>query len=291
MSFTAYIARAFCHNSFGGNPAGVVIVNQGASFTSAQMQAIAKELNFSETVFISPVESYSYKALYFTPTSSIDFCGHATLAAFGVLKLLGSLKDAIYLLDTQAGKCEVILKDHLIFLSQPLPVFGEKVEEMEIIPILGDYVSPDEPHPRIVSTGLRDIFVRVKDERCLQSVKPNFALMSELNRRTRSIGMHVFSLNPPGDTITAHCRNFAPLYGIEEESATGSSSGALACYLFEKEMLSLDSEHRLLFRQGDSLNSPSDIYVHLSTCGRVIEKVECGGAVIIDEARELKIPL
>ncbi len=253
------------------------------------MQAIAKELNFSETVFILPIESHAYKALYFTPTSSIDFCGHATLAAFGVLKQLGSQKNSIYSLDTQVGKCEVALKDHLIFLSQPLPIFGEKIKETAITPILGGYVS-DEPHSCIVSTGLRDIFVRVHDEKCLQLLKPNLTLMSELNRKTDSIGMHVFSLDPPGSTYTAHCRNFAPLYGIDEESATGSSNGALACYLFEKGMLSPDSEHRLLFRQGDSLSAPSDIYVHLRTYEGAIKKVECGGEVVIDEARELKVP-
>ncbi len=290
MNFTAYIARAFCHNSLGGNPAGVVIVNQEFSFSSAQMQAIAKKLNFSETVFISSLDSHVYKALYFTPTSSIDFCGHATLAAFGVLKQLGLLKGSVHSLDTQVGKCEVTLKDHLIFLSQPLPVFGEKIEEAEITPILGNYVSTDEPHPRIVSTGLRDIFVRVRDEKCLQSLNPNLALMSELNRKTDSIGMHVFSLDPPESTNTAHCRNFAPLYGIDEESATGSSNGALACYLFEKGILSPGSEHKLLFRQGDNLNAPSDIYVHLSTHEDTIKKVECGGEVVIDEIRELKVP-
>lgn len=290
MNFTAYIARAFCHDSLGGNPAGVVIVNPGSAFTDTQMQAIAKVLNFSETVFISPIGSHSYKTLYFTPTSSIDFCGHATLAAFGTLKQLGLLKGSQFPLDTQAGKCEVVLKDHLIFLSQPLPVFGEKIEETEITRILGDCVSADKPSPRVVSTGLRDIFVRVKDEESLQSIKPNLALISELNKKTDSVGIHIFSLDPPGSTHTAHCRNFAPLFGIDEESATGSSNGALACHLFEAGTLSPGSKHQLLFRQGESLNAPSDIYVHLTTSEGTIQRVECGGEVVIDEVRTLNMP-
>lgn len=289
MNCTAYIARAFCHHSLGGNPAGVVIVNQ-ESFNPIQMQFIAKELNFSETIFISSLGSHSYKAHYFTPTSPIEFCGHATLAAFGVLKQLKLATDMTYTLETQVGKCEVILKDHLIFLSQPLPIFGEKIEVNELIPILGDKVISNESPPRIVSTGLPDILVRVEDEKCLQSLKPNLALMSELNRKTNSIGIHVFFLNPPGSAITAHCRNFAPLYGINEESATGSSNGSLACYLFENGLLSPDSSHKLLFRQGDSLNAPSDIYVRLSIYDGTIKKVECGGEVVIDETRELKFP-
>lgn len=289
MNFTAYIARAFCHNSLGGNPAGVVIVKQESPFSSDQMQAIAKELNFSETVFISSLDKHSYKALYFTPTSSIDFCGHATLAAFGVLKQLKLLKDSSYSLDTQVGKCEVTLKDHLVFLSQPLPIFGEELELNSLTPILGPDISKD-PHPRIVSTGLRDIFVCVPTEKCLQSLTPNLTLLSELNQKTDSIGMHVFTLSH-GSPYTAHCRNFAPLFGINEESATGSSNGALACHLFEQNLLPPATNHTLLFRQGDSLNAPSDIHIHLNTPNNTITKVECGGEVIIDEARELSVPL
>ena len=77
-----YIARAFCRDHLGGNLAGVVL-EQG--FITAQMQAIAKNLNFSETAFLLKIGPTLYKILYFTPNSSIDFCGHATIAAFGVL--------------------------------------------------------------------------------------------------------------------------------------------------------------------------------------------------------------
>lgn len=287
--FTAYVARAFCHNSEGGNPAGVVIVDKESQFAVEQMQRIAALLNFSETAFISTLQPESYKARYFTPTSEIEFCGHATLAAFGVLKNLKSLKDAVYPLETPVGPCEVTLKDRLVFLSQPLPEFCETINQSEINAIFRGSVCQDEPYPQIVSTGLRDIFVRVKDKECLQALKPDLTLMSQLNERTRSVGIHVFALNPAGSVITAYCRNFAPLYGINEESATGSSNGALACHLFDKGLLPQGVKHRLLFRQGESLNAPSDIYVHLHSQERRIEKVECGGEVVLDETRQIKL--
>lgn len=286
MNCTVYVARAFCHHSQGGNPAGVVIDTPVSSFTEAQKQAIAKQLNFSETVFISPKDARSFRALYFTPNSPIAFCGHATLAAFGVLNELKLLNGSVFPLETQAGECEVTLKGHLIFLTQLLPVFKEEIQTSEIIPILGAGVSLENPYPRIVSTGLRDIFVRVRNEKCLQSLNPNLELMSDLNRKTDSIGMHVFSLDSQESRYTAHCRNFAPLFGINEESATGSSSGALACYLFEQGLLPQGSEHKLLFRQGDALNAPSDIHVHLRSLKDTITRVECGGEVVIDEVRE-----
>lgn len=290
MKFTAYVARAFCHDSLGGNPAGVVFVEKESQFSQVDMQLIAKQLNFSETAFISTLESGSYKARYFTPSSEIEFCGHATLAAFGVLKKLKSLKDAVYDLDTPVGRCEVTLKDRMVFLSQQLPEFGETIDQSEIHAIFRGAVFQDEPCPRIVSTGLRDIFVRVKDKECLQALKPDLSRMSQLNKRTSSVGIHVFALNASGSVITAHCRNFAPLYGIDEESATGSSNGALACHLFNEGLLPHGALHQLLFRQGESLNAPSDIYVHLCTHEEVIEKVECGGEVFVDEERELQVP-
>lgn len=288
MSHIAYVARAFCHQSNGGNPAGVVIVDEKSPFTPDQMQSIAKQLNFSETAFIYPLKERSYKALYFTPTDPVDFCAHATLAAFGVLRKLNSLTDATYQLDTQVGPCEVALKDHLIFLTQPLPVFEETLHASEIAPLIGDSVCSDSTQPRIVSIGLRDIFVRVKDKNSLEAIVPNLNLISDLNKKTNSLGMHLFSINPPGSTITAYCRNFSPLVGINEESATGSCNGTLAALLFEEGLLPDSSEHHLLFRQGENLNAPSDIYVHLNTVGRNITKVACGGEVIIDETRELQ---
>lgn len=288
MSVTAYVARAFCHQSTGGNPAGVVIVDQKSPFTPGQMQSIAKQLNFSETAFICPLKDRSYKVLFYTPSDPIDFCGHATLAAFGVLRQLNAVTDDTYLLETQAGPCEVTLKEHLIFLSQPLPVFAEYLQASEIAPVLDGSVSLDSTRPRIVSTGLRDIFVRVKDKDSLEAIVPNLKLMSDLNKKTNSIGVHVFSLNPTGSAVTADCRNFAPFVGIDEESATGSSNGALGCHLFEQGLLPDSSEHHLLFRQGENLKSPSDIYVHLKTDGKTVTKVSCGGEVVVDETRELQ---
>ncbi|MBI3236994.1 MAG: PhzF family phenazine biosynthesis protein, partial [Chlamydiales bacterium] len=94
---TVYIARAFCRDNLGGNLAGVVLEQK---FTTEQMQAIAKKLGFSETVFLLKIGPSLYKALYFTPNSSIDFCGHATIAAFGELKEIDNLKNAIYQVET-----------------------------------------------------------------------------------------------------------------------------------------------------------------------------------------------
>jgi PhzF family phenazine biosynthesis protein len=289
MECNVYIVRAFCRDSLGGNLAGVVL-EQG--LTTEQMQAIAKELNFSETVFLSKIGPTLYKALYFTPSSSIDFCGHATIAAFGVLKQINHLENEIYQVETPAGLCDITLSDSLIFLSQPLPVFGQVIPEEEIAPVLGISVRDIQlTHlkPQIVSTGLPDIFVPVITQDCLSTLNPNHELITKLSEKYDAIGLHVFSLETSGGATTAFCRNFAPRYGIPEESATGSSNGALGCYLSQQDVLMSNNTHMLLFKQGDLLNSPSNIYVQLTIKDKRIEKVECGGQVIIDEIRTLRL--
>ncbi|MBX9744200.1 MAG: PhzF family phenazine biosynthesis protein [Chlamydiales bacterium] len=289
MECNVYIVRAFCRDSLGGNLAGVVL-EQG--LTTEQMQMIAKELNFSETVFLSKIGPTLYKALYFTPSSSIDFCGHATIAAFGVLKQIDHLKNAVYQVETSVGLCAVTLNDSLIFLSQPLPLFGEVVPIEEVASVLGISVSDIQlTHlsPQIVSTGLRDIFVPVVTQDCLFAIQPNYEQITKLSEKYDAVGLHVFALEDSGKATTAFCRNFAPRYGIPEESATGSSNGALGCYLFEQDILSSSERQALLFKQGDLLNAPSNIYVHLITKDRKIERVECGGEIIIDEIRILQL--
>ena len=289
MECDVYIVRAFCRGHLGGNLAGVVLEQ---NCTAEQMQTIAKTLNFSETIFLSKQGPSLYKALYFTPSSAIDFCGHATIAAFGVLREINHLKNGIYQLETPVGICQVSLNDSLIFLSQPLPVFGSIVPIEEAASVLGISVSDIQPTgltPQIVSTGLRDIFVPLATRTCLFSIRPDDEKIAKLSEKYDAIGLHVFSLESSEETTTAFCRNFAPRYGIPEESATGSSNGALGCYLFQKDILSPNENHALLFKQGDRLNAPSNIYVHLTTRDKRIEQVECGGEIVIDEMRTLQL--
>lgn len=256
------VASAFCRNGQGGNLAGVV---WDSGLSHGQMQAAASGLGFSETVFIKKGSSYS--ALYFTPDSPIDFCGHASLAAF---KALG-LPEGTYSLDTAAGECTVEITPSLIYLNQLLPIFGERIPGEEVEAVLG---LPPQGVPQIVSTGLRDILVPIDN---LDRIEPDFAKIQALCETYDTVGMHLFTIGPE-----ISVRNFAPRYGIPEESATGSSNGALACYLHHHGLL---RKKNYLFRQGDGMGLPSDIHVRLETEHETIKSVACGGEVRIQETR------
>ena len=288
MSVTVHIARAFCRKSLGGNPAGVAILN--APLSPFHMQTIASLLNFSETIFLLQKGEHDYLAKYYTPTSAIDFCGHASLAAFGVLSQIGALKSTACTLDTPAGTCAISINGPFVYLSQFLPEFGKYIDVEEIAPTLGidcAHIQSTQLKPQIVSTGLKDILIPIASQKALFSMCPNHTLITQLCEKYDVIGMHVFTLDPFTESVTAQCRNFAPRYGIPEESATGSSSGALACYLFQHNRTEKET---MLFQQGDILDSPSDIYIRL-TAQCKIEKVECGGEVVIDGIKEIKLPL
>lgn len=286
MNVTAYITRAFCRKSQGGNPAGVVILDEEMS--PLHMQKIAAFLNFSETIFLSKKTEAYYQALYYTPTSPIDFCGHASIAVFGVLHQLGLLSSKQCSLETQAGTCAISIANPFIFLKLPLPLFGEYIPEDEVAVALGidePSITATELKPQIVSTGLKDIMVPVINRKTLLTMRPDHDQIFRLSEKYDVIGMHVFALDPTSK-VTAYCRNFAPRYGIPEESATGSSNGALACYLFKHNVV---EERAMLFQQGDILNSPSDIHIRLTTQLNEIEMVECGGEVLIDKTTTIQL--
>lgn len=88
MKITAYVASAFSKNHEGGNKAGVVFMTQ--PLTRTQKMAIAKELGFAETAFISDSKIADFRLEYFTPKEEVDLCGHATIGAFTIMKHLNN---------------------------------------------------------------------------------------------------------------------------------------------------------------------------------------------------------
>ena len=109
----------------------------------------------------------------------------------------------------------------------------------------------------------------------LNSIKPNFEKISNISRKYNAIGYHIFTLDTIGKSV-ANCRNLAPLYGINEESATGTANGALASYLFKYNKIS-NNIKKLSFEQGYSMNMPSEIIVSLNIKDNEIDQVKVGG--------------
>ena len=281
MKLLVYVVSSFSKEHKGGNEAGVVFVEEDLSAT--QKIAVAKQLGYSETAFISASEIADYKFEYFTPKEEVDLCGHATIGAFVLLMHLKKLFRTHYTIETNSGVLAISLNDDTIFMEQTKPVFYDVLSPTELIDCFDSQALDNQFPIQIVSTGLKDILVPIKSEAQLQALKPNFEKIKEISQKYNVVGMHLYAFN--GDRII--CRNFAPLYEINEEAATGTSNGALACYLYEKGYL---QKERYVFEQGYSLDSPSEILVKLATNHQhQLEKVSVGGKGYYSETKYVTI--
>ena len=277
MEIKIYILNAFAKTKYGGNPAGVVL--NADLLTESQMKKIAQKVGFSETAFIQKSDNADFKVRFFTPIAEVDLCGHATIATFYLLAQKEIIKKGIYTQETKAGILEIENRsDDIIFMSQSKPEFYEKIERDEIansLNIKSDFIMNHLPI-QIVSTGLRDIFIPICSLDKLLNIKPDFYKVAEISRKYDVVGYHLFTMETK-NKATAHCRNLAPLYDIPEEAATGTSSGALSCYLFNYGLITKDKTTNLIFEQGYIMDKPSEILASLKIEENFISRVNVGG--------------
>lgn len=245
------------------------------------MQHLAAVIGFSETAFIMNSEIADFKVRFFTPCAEVDLCGHATIAAFGLLYKKGIVAEGEYTQETKAGILKIRIKGETIYMQQALPQFFEKINGKELVSSLGitAYDLHDELPIQAVSTGLKDIFIPLKNEEILKDLQPNMKHIEEISKKYQAVGYHVFSI-AEDDQRTAVCRNFAPLYGIPEESATGTSNGALACYLQNYGKI-LENNKEIIFEQGIYMNKPSKIKARLVVEAGKLEEVWIGGEALL----------
>lgn len=267
----AYVAAAFSKDDKGGNKAGVVLGR--SELTSVQKAAIAKEMGYSETAFVLGSGKADFKLQYFTPTEEVPLCGHATIAAFSTLKLLNMLDKTDCTIETEIGILNIHIKDDgLILMEQNCPAYLE-VLDSDIFTGCIEKGFIDHRFPiQIVSTGLNDIMLPVDSAEHLEQLSPDFEMIANMSKEKEVVGVHAFTMMKESD-VTAICRNFAPLYGIDEESATGTASCALACYLFKY----YKHQPQYIFEQGHNMGEISRIVVNLSYHENVIDSVFVGG--------------
>ena len=280
MKVNVYQLNSFAKTKEGGNAAGVVI--SADSLSEKDMKKIAAIVGFSETAFLLKSDVADYKVRFFTPKEEVDLCGHATVAAFHTMAYLGLLKPGTYKQETKAGILGIEIKeDNSVMMNQPVPVFSEIIEKEELADSLNIKAMqmPEDLPAQIVSTGLRDIIIPVKSIEVLNDMKPDMEKIKTISQKYNTIGYHVFALESLHGA-NANCRNFAPLYEIPEESATGTSNGALGCYLYHYGKIKGGQESNLVFEQGYSMKRPSEILVSLSVNQSKIKEVRVGGSAM-----------
>jgi PhzF family phenazine biosynthesis protein len=281
MEVTVYIVNAFTANEEGGNPAGVVL--NADDLSDVQMLSIAAEVGFSETAFLSQSEIANYRIRFFTTTEEVELCGHATIASWSLLNDLNRVSDGTYTQETKAGLLSVEIMGSLTYMQQAQPEFSEVLSISRVAPMLGigENSFSNQLKPQIVSTGLRDLIVIVNDEDALNGIKPDFNGIKHMSREYKITGLHVATILQDMPSFAA-ARNFAPLVGIDEEAATGTSNGALLCYLKHQKVLPHNQEYRI--EQGKTMNRMSYIF------GKFIENdIWIGGKATIIGERKISL--
>lgn len=296
-----YIVDAFTDILFGGNPAGVVILEKGTDFPKDEtMRKTAAELRYSETAFVKQTGEKEFQIRYFTPAAEVDLCGHATIGSFFALADAGLVRfGSACLCNTLAGKLNIDLSMGFVLMDMGAPEeigkITEKAARHELYSIMGlSEENQGEVHggekagsvliPEMISTGLPDIMMPVRNEDELAAIKPDFPSLSSLSEKYGVVGVHAFTINTKDGAV--HCRNFAPLYDIDEEAATGTSNGALTYYLYKNGLLEQGAEN--LFIQGEAMNRPSKIRSRLTASANGV-RIQVGGSAVILAGGEIKI--
>lgn len=259
-----YIVDAFTDKPFGGNPAGVVLLEGDAFPKEELMLNIAAELRYSETAFVRRHSAQEFTIRYFTPKAEVDLCGHATIASFYLLHQK-ELASGNCLCHTKAGDLVVQTGEKVMMQMAKPSIVATLAETEAIYRALGvEGYQPTMP-VQIVYAGLPDLMVPIADVATLQSLQPDMEAVKEVTRRHEAVSIHAFAFG--GDGHTAHVRDFAPLYDIPEESATGTANASLTYYLQQNGCLGAEAECN--FIQGEAMGRPSVVATRLQADGNI----------------------
>ncbi|UPV73003.1 PhzF family phenazine biosynthesis protein [Halorussus limi] len=281
---------AFADEPFAGNAAGVV--PDAADLTESQMQAIANELAVSETAFFRESDEADRRVRYFTPTTEVDLCGHATIASHAHLLEDGVIAPGTHSLETNVGVLEIeVTEDGTVWMTQDAPEVREVDLDYERIgDALGidhaalEDVGADLPLA-VASTGLPFLVVPVNFLEHVSAMDPDFGEIDAISEEVDATGVYAFSFDALGADSTLHGRMFAPAAGVPEDPVTGTASGATGAYLREVE--AFDGEgvpDEMVFEQGHFVDRPGRVRV------RVGEEVRVGGQAATALDGELRVP-
>ena len=253
--------------------------NALAVFTDARgldadtMQALAREMNLSESVFILAPERGGHARLrIFTPTRELPFAGHPTLGA--AFALGGPLQRSDLRLETGAGIIQVDLEregPRITFgwMTQPVPAFGAFAEQDALFAALG--VGGSQLPVEIYDLGPRHVFVALDSEDAVAALKPDFAALSML----ADAGFNVFA----GSGTRYKSRMFAPRHGVTEDAATGSAAGPLALHLARHGRIAYGTQIEI--EQGAEVGRPSKLYARVDGEAGRIQRVQVGGCAVV----------
>jgi len=292
----AYQVDVFTCQRFRGNPAGVV--PDASGLEDREMQQIAAELNNSETAFVLPPDDndHEIRIRFFTPTTEVLSCGHATIAAHYVRARVNWLPKSKIFHKIGIGILAIEIVpdagDYKIVMHQANPTFDGSLPESrrhEVVNAFG--ISNNDLDPRcpveIASTGHSKVMVGLNSKQRLDRIRPNLARLEILSGEIGCNGYFVFTLDSDEPKVLTHARMFAPAIGISEDPVTGNGNGPLGAYLVRHGLVATKGpEFHFFARQGEAMGRPGEVEVFVEIKeGQPVGVRVAGNAVIAFRAR------
>jgi trans-2,3-dihydro-3-hydroxyanthranilate isomerase len=290
----------FTDRRFEGNQ--LAVFPRGEGLDAARMQAIAREINFSETTFVLPPEQpgTDVRMRIFTPGAELPMAGHPTIGTTFALAHRGVISAGreAFVFGLGVGPTRVELDWNaaslwFAWMDQRRPEYrapGTSAEAVaHAVGVDYDaYVATRLPMEEI-SCGLPYILFPLATRAAVDAAQPDLRRLGELESAfgERGAAVFLFTMEPTEPGVTAYSRMFAPGLGVAEDPATGSASGPLGCYLVKHGLVAGEAARRIVSWQGVAMGRPSHIHVAIShDAAGAITRVQVGGrAVLVAEGR------
>ena len=262
--------------------------NQLAVFTDAReldesrLQPLAREINFSETVFVYPASGDGHARIrIFTPEVEVPFAGHPTLGTAFVLG--GPLQLEVIRLETGRGVVPVLLEREgarIVFgrMEQPVPTVEPYADEAGLLAALG--VARSELPVEVYDNGLHHVYVTLGSEEEVAALKPDLGRLADDDEL---LGVNTIA----GSGIRWKTRMFVPGGAIAEDPATGSAAGPLALHLARHGRIAFGDEIEIT--QGVEIGRPSKLYARVEGSAEQVGLVEVGGSAVIVARGEFRL--
>jgi trans-2,3-dihydro-3-hydroxyanthranilate isomerase len=271
-TFRYVVVDVFTDTPLQGNQ--LAVFTDGRDLEDETMQALAREMKFSESVFVLPTEADAdVRIRIFTPAAEIPFAGHPTLGTAFVLGL--PLQKTVIRIETGNGVVPVELEREgaqIVFgrMRQPIPSIEAYPGTEELLGALG--VAESKLPVELYDNGMRHVYVCLGSEDEVARLEPQLGRLGKLDA---VLGINCFA----GEGGRWKTRMFAPGGGVPEDPATGSAAGPLALHVARHGLAQFGEEIEI--SQGAEIGRPSKLYALVEGSAEKVERVEVGGSAVV----------
>ncbi|MFD3662827.1 PhzF family phenazine biosynthesis protein [Streptomyces sp. NPDC058659] len=282
------LADVFTEAPLAGNQ--LAVFTEFTEVDATVMQAIALEMNLSETVFLCPAEvGGDVRAKLYSTVTEVDFAGHPLLGTAAVLAQHLIAEETTLRVETNVGIMPVTTRRlgedrYTAWMRQPLPKISPVPDEQaaQLLAVLG--LGRSLLPVTLYDAGIPHLYVMADSPEAVRAIVPDFPALGRAAGKGRA-RINVFALTGPDAAVT---RMFSPYDRVPEDPACGSAAGPLAAHLVRHRLLA--SGVQLTLSQGEAVNRPSTLYAQAAADQDDIQSIDVGGGVCLIGSGRLRLP-